>query len=165
MSKVLCLVAVLAGCGPSYAVLDDPLEVEYRHEFVNDFEAPCLGRVTSQFLVSKRDVVANIRLAREIFDDAGIIPRGDFCIAFTGMPVEIQKYETVDNDQWRGGMYSANTGRIYLAHNGLTLAHELLHAWDWGHAAIGGFLHERWEANGYYRADDRYKAAARSYRY
>ncbi len=131
----------------------DPLasayaEYEHSDQASTSYDPPCLGEIRSELPIKRFSILEDLVLARNLLDRAGIVPASEFCAAYEATPVYVQRFLTLDDDNKHGGQYSAFRG-IDLPVCGEGLLHEMLHLWDWKHAAVGTFSHEGWEENGY----------------
>ena len=115
----------------------------------NRYYVDCLV-IDSDVELSPEVVAHNIQVAKESMED--IVP--NFCEVFGGTRIEIRKgFADV-------GYYDIFQG-VVLDERMWSLPHELLHAWDTSHLAIGTRGHHGWETNGYYAAVSKYHKAVK----
>ncbi len=157
MRYLLLICTILVGCGPdSYAVLGDPLTQWHEayqsgywpDEMTTDFHPPCSERVHSAHPFSPKAYVSNLFHIRRLFAKNGLVPEGKFCVSFSGIGVTIEEEHTLDGRPGISGVYSPTKG-IFLGKDGVALAHELLHAWEYGQGNLLTILHVNWGINGY----------------
>lgn len=152
---VVVLAAAIACAGPP-----SEADLERAVEFAADAgmtvcRSPCVGEVTSDVPINCRTFAENVMLARKILDEAGIVPRDEFCTSFYEYSVHVRDVESWDNGQTLSEA-KVPIGHIDLSRRGIHLAHELLHFWDARHLVFNGD-HVGWKENGYQAADFRFR--------
>lgn len=91
----------------------------------------------------------DVRLARQMLDDRGILPAADFVHAFEGVPILVGDVGQLDGD--KDGTYGLLDG-IRLSRNASALLHEMLHHLEHGRNFMASG-HVGWEEKGYLEAD------------
>lgn len=118
-------------------------------------ETHCFASFTSVTEIDCDRVEANIRVLQETFDSFGFVSSSDFCPVFSEVTVFVREeggffyMKTETGKQRVTGMFVGVDMSIELTRDALTLAHELLHAYDTVHG-IPTSDHPDWETNGYY---------------
>lgn len=156
MYRLLLSLSLFSSCGSAVLIDGDPLAAayaayEHSAEVSTSYDPPCLGAVVSELPIRRFTILEDLMLARNLLDRVGIVPADEFCVAYEGTAVYVQRFTSLEDEHRFGGQYSTFRG-IDLGVCGEALLHELLHLWDWQHAAPGTFVHEGWDENGYYEA-------------
>lgn len=168
MIAVLVLMVVASGCGPGpdydgIAAIDGAGDAFTEEELSQDFRVPCLGRVTSDYPIYPRVFARNLRIARELLDEYGIVPAGEFCSTFEGVTVHVRHDRNFEHfGEEVTGYYDPYPWAYHIEVNrpGLVLLHEMLHHWDFVHFGVGTISHLYWGENGYNTVSTLYEVDA-----
>lgn len=132
---------VLVGCGGSSSY---------------ECAVPGIRTVESEVAIDCQAVIANVNLARRMFDTAGLLLDSDFDAAFGDVKVIVYGPKFVKptpvSPHAVGGYYLAlPTPTVHLGNNDMmALAHELLHHLDFRSGNVLTGSHDGWKENGYH---------------
>jgi hypothetical protein len=118
---------------------------------------PYFGQVASEVPIDCKVFAANAETAAALLVQSGVVPFGSLHDFNRVNVLVIDAASVTQSDPNKIGSYDNLTEKIYLARDGRSLVHEMLHHWEWIHGVMNTDDHPDWCAKGFgqfYDCDD-----------